>query len=218
MSDPIAQCNLITVSEYMAAKKCGELHKLSLHDIDNAFESISFGDLHHGLFGSVPAEMLHVSGNGIMQYQLDVINDIISAGSNKRNTLHQLDILHQNIVQCAGVQSERNMPRTSDHNGITDGTKMSASKRVGNIFVLLCAMYTDKGKGLFVEGCQASGITMQQLKDCLKLQLGFEKWVNDSNSIHDIDRATPLLADLITCISTSFPQKEGNGWTIPKMH
>jgi len=101
MSDPIAQCNLITVSEYTAAKNCGELHKLSLHDIDNAFESISSGDLHHGLFGSVPAEMLHVSGNGIMQYQLDVINDIISAGSNKRNTLHQLDILHQNIVQCA---------------------------------------------------------------------------------------------------------------------
>ena len=93
------------------------------------------------------------------------------------------------------------MPRTSDCNGITDGTKMSASEHVGNIFVLLCAMHTDKGKGLFIEGCQASGITMQQLKDCLKLQLGFEKWVNDSNSMHDIDHATPLLADLITRIN-----------------
>ena len=59
---------------------------------------------------------------------------------------------------------------------------------------------------------------MQQLKECLKLQLGFEKWVNDSNTTQDVDRATPLLADLITRITTSFPRKDGNGWSIPKMH
>jgi len=218
MSQPTAQCKLITVSDYTAARTSNELHNLSLHDIDNAFEFIPFGDVCHGIFGSVPAEMLHVSGNGIMQYQLDVVNDIISAGTNKRNTLQQLDILHQNIVKWAGAQSERDMPRTSDRNGITDGTKMSASEHVGNIFVLLCAMHTDTGKKLFLEGCQVSGISMQQLKECLKLQLGFEKWVNDSNTTQDVDRATPLLADLITRITTSFPRKDGNGWSIPKMH
>jgi hypothetical protein len=84
MSKPTVQCKLITVSAYTAAKTIGELHKLSLHDINNGFKSISFGDLHHGIFESVPTKMLHVSGNGIMQYQLDVINNIISAGSNKR--------------------------------------------------------------------------------------------------------------------------------------
>jgi len=218
MSDPIAQCKLITVCDYAAAKTQKELHNFSMHDIDNAFESIPFGDLRHGLFGSVPAEMLHVSGNGIMQYQLDVVNDIISSGTHKRNTLHRLDILHQNIVKWAGLQSEQDMPRTSDRNGITDGTKMSASERVGNMFVLLCAMHTDVGKELFSEGCQLSGISLQQLKGCLKLQLGFEKWVNDSNTTQDVDRATPRLAELITCIKTSFPRQDGNGWSLPKMH
>ncbi len=218
LSDPIAQCKLITVADYTAAKTQEELHNFSLHDINNAFDSIPFGDLQHGLFGSVPAEMLHVSGNGIMQYQLDVINGIISAGPNKRNTMHRLDILHQNIVKWAALQSEQDMPRTSDRNGITDGTKMSASERVGNMFVLLCAMHTDVGKEIFSDGCQMSRISLQQIKDCLKLQLGFEKWVNDTNTIEDVHRATPLLAELITRIKTSFPRQDGNGWLLPKMH
>lgn len=59
-----------------------------LHDIDNAFDRVPFGNVRHGIFGSVPAEMLHVSGNGIMQYQLDVIHEIISSGQHKRKTLH----------------------------------------------------------------------------------------------------------------------------------
>jgi len=65
MSKPTVQCKLITVSDYTAAKTIGELHKFSLHDINNGFKSISFGDLHHGIFESVPTKMLHVSGNGI---------------------------------------------------------------------------------------------------------------------------------------------------------
>ena len=34
----------------------------------------------------------------------------------------------------------------SDRNGVTDGTKMSASERVGNIFILLCAMHSADGE------------------------------------------------------------------------
>lgn len=218
MSDPIPQCNLITMSDFHAAKADNCLHNLSLHSIDNAFENVPFGDLVHGIFGCVPAEMLHVSGNGIMQYQLDVVNAIISSGTNKRDTLHRLDVLHQNLVKDASLQSERDMPRTSDRNGVTDGTKMSASERVGNLFLLLCAMHTETGKGLFATGCSESGITLQQMKDCLKLQLGFEQWVNDSNALPDIDRAQPLLADLIIRIKTSFPRSTGNQWCLPKIH
>jgi hypothetical protein len=81
-----------------------------LHDINNAFSNLPFAEIVHGMFGCVPAKMLHVSGNGIMQYQLDVINSIIGAGSNKQNTLHRLDILHQNLVKDAALQSERDMP------------------------------------------------------------------------------------------------------------
>jgi hypothetical protein len=63
-----------------------------------------------------------------------------------------------------------------------------------------------------------SSISMQQIQDCLKLQLGFEKWVNDANTIEDVHHATPLLTELITRIKTSFPRQDGNGWSLPKLH
>jgi hypothetical protein len=95
LSNPRPQCQLITMANYNCAKSTNCLHDFSLHDIKNAFSSLPFASIVHGMFGCVPTEMLNVSGNGIMQYQLDVINSIIGAGSNKQNTLHRLDILYQ---------------------------------------------------------------------------------------------------------------------------
>ncbi len=48
-------------------------------------------------------------------------------------------MLHQNLVETSLKQSERDIPRMSARNGVTDGTKMTASERVGNMFILLCA-------------------------------------------------------------------------------
>ncbi len=41
--------------------------------------------------------------------------------------------------RLAAVASEQDFPRMSIRNGVTDGTKMCRSERVGNCFVLLCA-------------------------------------------------------------------------------
>ena len=173
LSDPIAQCKLITLSEFNEAKENDRLADLSLHNIDNAFYNLPFGDLVHGIFGCVPAEMLHVSGNGIMQYQLDVINEIISSGKNKRRNLNRLDILHQNLVKDCLLQSEQDIPRTSDRNGVTDGTKMSASERVGNIFLLLCAIHTRHGKAIFADGCEESRISLSTNETMHQVATGF---------------------------------------------
>lgn len=159
-----------------------------------------------------PSQMLHVSGNGIMQYQLEAVNEIISSGKNKRKNLHSLDVLHQILVKDTSLQSKQDIPRTLDRNGVTDGTKMSASERVGNIFLLMVALHTN------TDGCNESRVSIEHMKQCIKLQLGFEKWVNDLNSKEDVACATVVLADLITHIKTSFPRSSGNKWCIPKIH
>ncbi len=58
-------------------------------------------------------------------------------------------MLHQNLVVASLKQSERDIPRMSSRNGVTDGTKMAASERVGKIFILLCAIHTKDGRGSF---------------------------------------------------------------------
>ncbi len=52
----------------------------------------------------------------------------------------------------------------------------------------------------------------------MKLQLSFEKWVDDSNPIIDVCGASDLLSKLIRSIKKCFPRIDGNGWNIPKMH
>ena len=218
LSDIIPDCSLLTMEEYTDAKESGTLSQFSLHDIDNAFIGLPFADLTHGIFGCVPAEMLHVSGNGIMKYQLEIMQTIIGYGNRKQHTINMLDTLHRNLVRDALTQSEKDVPRMSDRNGVTDGTKMSASERVGNMFILLCAMHTEHGKQLFIDGCNESRISFNNMKYCIKLQLGFEKWVNEPNTMQDIDQAKHVISDLLSLIQTCFPRNNGNGWCIPKMH
>ncbi len=50
-------------------------------NISNASENVPFGDLKYGLLGSVPAEMLHVSGTGLLKQMFGCI-DNLSGGPN----------------------------------------------------------------------------------------------------------------------------------------
>ncbi len=43
----------------------------------NAVENVPFGDLKYGLLGSVPAEMLHVSGTGILKHMFGCLDNLI---------------------------------------------------------------------------------------------------------------------------------------------
>ena len=81
---------------------------------------------------------------------------------------------------------------------------MTASERVGNMFILLCAIHTKDGCGIFLEGLKGYRIAQTAFTDCMKLQLSFEKWVDDSSSIIDVCGASELLSKLIRSIQNLF--------------
>ena len=108
------------------------LASLSKKAIKNAFNYVWFGDQTYGLLGSVPAEKLHVRGTGILKYIFEYFKNLIARDIDKET----FDDLHRYLVRDAQYQSERDFPRMSVRNGITDGTKMCGSERVGNCFSL----------------------------------------------------------------------------------
>jgi hypothetical protein len=59
--------------------------------------------------------------------------------------------------------------------GITDGTKMCGSERVGNYFVLLCVMHTHIGKELMSNKMKKREIPIKRVIKCLKLYLAYER-------------------------------------------
>ncbi len=77
------------------------------------------------------------------------------------------------MVIDAQRQSERDFPRMSVRNGITDGTKMAGLEQVGNCFILLCLMHTQQGQDLTDYERRQKRISLQRIIRCLKSYLSF---------------------------------------------
>ena len=45
---------------------------------------------------------------------------------------------------------------------------MTASERVGNMFMLLCVTHTKDGHGIFRKGLDELGISLSAFKNCMK--------------------------------------------------
>jgi hypothetical protein len=61
-------------------------------NISNAFENVPFGDLTYGLLGSVPAEMIHVSGTGLLKHMFGCLDNLIGGLNSKKEIKNHLMI------------------------------------------------------------------------------------------------------------------------------
>jgi hypothetical protein len=95
---------------------------------------------------------------------------------------------------------------------------MCGSKQVGNCFVLLCVMDTHSGQKLMWKEMKDRTISLKKFKNCLKLYLSFECWVNEPHPRSQVKQSLKALGILINLIKECFPRDGGWGWNLPKMH
>jgi hypothetical protein len=62
------------------------LTNLCKKNISNAFENVPFADQVYRLLGSVPAEMLHVSGTGLLKHMFGCLDGLIGGAKSKKET------------------------------------------------------------------------------------------------------------------------------------
>jgi hypothetical protein len=62
------------------------------NNISNAFENIPFGDLKYGILGSVPAEMLYVSGPGLLKHMFGSLDKLIGGPNSMKKIRNHLMI------------------------------------------------------------------------------------------------------------------------------
>ncbi len=78
-------CSLITSEELKQPHLTEDgLTNLCKLNISNAFENVPLGDLKYGLLGSVPAEMLHVSGTGLLNHMFGCLDNLIGGPNSKK--------------------------------------------------------------------------------------------------------------------------------------
>ena len=74
-------------------------------------------------------------------------------------------MLHQHLVADSLKHSEREIPRMLSRNGVTDVIIIRAGERVGNMFMLLCAIHTKDGCEIVRKGLHAKNISLTAFKD-----------------------------------------------------
>ena len=219
LANPNPQCQLITLKDQEEARQSFDgLKSICKKDIKNAFDNVPLADDVYGLLGCVPPEMLHVSGTGLLKHLFACLPTLIGGPQTKKKDQESFDELHRSLVQDAQRQSEKDVPRMSVRNGITDGTKMAGSERVGNCFILLCVMHTARGIELTKLEMANQRITLKRTLHCLKLYLSFERWITQPNPRSKVEKSKRLLGELILLIQQCYPRVDGFGWKIPKMH
>ena len=216
---PNPKCHLITLKDQEEARQSLDgVKSICKKDIKNAFDNVPLADDVHGLLGCVPPEMLHVSGTGLLKYLFACLPTLIGGPQTKKKDQESFDELHRSLVLDAQRQSEKDIPRMSVRNGITDGTKMAGSERVGNCFILLCVMHTARGIQLTKLEMSQRQIPLKRTLHCLKLYLSFERWITQPNPRSKVVKSKRLLGELTLLIQQCYPRIDGWGWNIPKMH
>jgi hypothetical protein len=86
-------CSLIASEELKQARLTEDgLTNLCKKNISTAFENVPFGDLNYGSLGSVPAEMLHVSGTDLLKHMFGCLDYLIGGPNSKKKTRNHLMI------------------------------------------------------------------------------------------------------------------------------
>jgi hypothetical protein len=68
------------------------LTNLCKKNVTNAFENVPLSDNVYGLLGCAPAEMLHVSGTGLLKYMFGCLEGLISLMRSRKRTVDHLMI------------------------------------------------------------------------------------------------------------------------------
>jgi hypothetical protein len=96
-------CSLIT-SEKLKQACLTEDGLTNLCKKNNAFVNVPVGDLKYGLLGSVPAEMLHVNGTGLLKRMFGCLDNLIGGPNSKEKTT--FDDLHRETFRAFQYKME----------------------------------------------------------------------------------------------------------------
>ena len=160
---------------FIKSKTPHGLDSLHLHPIQNAMTDILLYDPVYGINHQCPGEMLHAHCSGIIEYEIKVFVQMVGPNTSNKQLKNEIDMLHQTMVLDSMRQSERDEPRKSHRAGLCDGTRVTAMKSLGNLHELLVMSYTTKGYNLIMSTLKKHRIRMWKWRDCLKLQLSFDK-------------------------------------------
>ena len=213
------QCKFFTVQDVETARKSkGGMRSISKYDIVSCFEGVPLANMIYGIYFSVPTEMLHVNGTGLLKYMFIAATDLIGPNESKKKEKEEMDNLHMQLVEDANRQSEKDLPRMSARSGPSNPVKCTGGERVGNFAVYGVAASTTTGMTLLRPGWTKNKISQTDYLQCIKQVLAYHKWVHQHNPIGEVETCQEIVSNTMSLIQHCFPRGEGQGYKLPKVH
>lgn len=148
----------------------------SQHRIQNAFVDIPFADPERGIFGATPVETMHAFRKGVVEKVTRLILDNVPPS--KKAAFDNLAIIfHKSHRQT----HRKNYPATDFSNGVTNLTKITATERLGLVFLFVILFQYDQGWRM-IQGCLEKKTTnkVPEVLEVLECILCFDAWLNQS--------------------------------------
>ena len=205
-----------------------QLRKISQrYRVVNAFYNLPMSDRTRGIFGCTPWETLHVFDQGILMYIMESFHDIVGEKTAGKSEKQKFNDFFEVISWYLSRQSERDFPRRSLRFSWIEGTRITATERLGNLVVFLISLHVKDVK-LFVSGIfdkynskisGSPGPSVQGCADALAGILCYEKWLKDQNPAGEILASETRIREVLTKLTRRFPRREGtDGWNLQKLH
>ncbi len=135
-----------------------ELQQMSTCMHESAFQNIWFGANPHGIYGTVPTDVMHAFLHGIVPY---VIKTLLSPFTNKEKHILD-DLVNQTLVTICSSERTK-YPRCSFTRGISNLKLLTATEWVGVAFMVALMMTTEAGYKLFNKVCKRQGKNRKKL-------------------------------------------------------
>ena len=193
-----------------------DCQSLSVHQVDNAFHSITMGGPSNGIFTATPPDMLHVVRKGIMERLVRAILDQMTPTENAT-----LDRMAHHYHATQRQRCKMLYPKMSFTSGFTNLSYVQAHEWVGILFLLVTLAQTNEGWHLLDIALRRGGNHgMQDALNVMEAILCFDAWLHKDSfwSIEEADlreeSAKSSIKMLMHMCNYVFPDE----WHVLKFH
>ena len=203
--------------------------EISYHHLDyNAFDDLPIADVHRGIVGITPPELLHVLEAGVYEYITWVLHDTLGPKQSNAEKKQMVDQLFAEVKSFLERNSERDVLRMSNRSGFFNLSKTSATERHGNFFAMVILMHTTYGASLLRKAFADINVKFEDMRETCMLLLSWDRFLMDSNERWKYDDAMHATAVLMGRIKRDLPREfrqksdekgdGSHGWHISKFH
>ena len=146
----------------------------SQHKLQNVFDSVPLADPVRGIFGATPVETMHAFRKGMIEVVTFLVLENVPAGAKAA-----LDTLALRFHKSHRQTYRKAYPATDFSNGITNLTKISASERLGLVFLFVILAQYDEGWDILSKTLtERTTTTLPAIIELWECMLCFDAWLN----------------------------------------